>query len=103
MSTQTPERSTPGRKNGRPNPAGNGMKFGRGLLGWVLFIALAVMLFVLLNQGNRNQPQIAYSEFESRLKVDKVASFEIDNDKLVGEFSNPETIDGNATPVKKFT
>jgi cell division protease FtsH len=102
MADQRPERPAPGRKNGRPNPAGNGMKFGRGLLGWVLFIALAVMLFVLLNQGNRNQPQIAYSEFESRLKQDKVVEIDIQNDKVVGEFINPETIDGNATQVKKF-
>jgi len=84
MSDQRPERPAPGRKNGRPNPAGNGMKFGRGLLGWVLFIALAVMLFVLLNQGNRNQAMIAYSEFESRLEADKVAKAEIEGDKLVG-------------------
>jgi cell division protease FtsH len=102
MADQRPERPAPGRKNGRPNPAGNGMKFGRGLLGWVLFIALAVMLFVLLNQGNRNQPMIAYSEFESRLDADKVATAEIEGDKLVGEFSNAETIDGNAAQVKKF-
>ncbi|MGB7161312.1 MAG: ATP-dependent zinc metalloprotease FtsH [Tepidisphaeraceae bacterium] len=101
MSEQRPERSTPGRKNGgRPTPGGNGMKFGRGLLGWVLFIALAVMLFVLLNQGNRAQPQIAYSEFESRLLVDKVASVEIEGMKAIGEFINQETID--AAQVKKF-
>jgi cell division protease FtsH len=105
MSDQRPERPASGRKNGRPSPGGNGMKFGRGLLGWVLFIALAVMLFVLLNQGNRNQPQIAYSEFEMRLKADKVAWSEIENDKLVGEFANQETItleNNNATQVKKF-
>ncbi len=102
MSEQRPERPAPGKKNGRPNPAGNGMKFGRGLFGWVLFIALAVMLFVLLNQGNRDQPRIAYSEFESRLEADKVAHVEIEGDKLIGEFSNPESIDGNATAVKQF-
>jgi len=103
MSDQRPERPASGRKNGRPNPAGNGMKFGRGLLGWVLFIALAVMLFVLLNQGNRNQPMIAYSEFESRLEADKVAKAEIEGDKLVGEFIGPgEVIDGNPTAVTKF-
>ncbi|HEV2295521.1 MAG TPA: ATP-dependent zinc metalloprotease FtsH [Tepidisphaeraceae bacterium] len=104
MSEQRPERPAPGRKNGRPNPAGNGMKFGRGLLGWVLFIALAVMLFVLLNQGNRNQPMIAYSEFESRLEADKVAKAEIEGDKVVGEFiGQGEVIDGNPTPVTKFS
>src|SRR5687767_13891733 len=99
MADQRPERPTQGRKNGpgRPNPAGNGMKFGRGLLGWVLFIALAVMLFVLLNQGNRGQPQIAYSEFERLLAADRVATLQVEGLKAVGEFSNPETIGDNPT------
>src|SRR5687768_16314977 len=101
MSEQRPDR--PGRKNGGPqrNPAGaNGMKFGRGLFGWVLFIGLVVMLFVLL-QGNRAaQGKVDYSEFESRLFNDKVSWIRFTGDKIEGEFINLEPI--GQDQVKKF-
>ena len=101
MSEQRPDR--PGRKNNQRPPAGgaNGMKFGRGLFGWVLFIGLAVMLFVLL-QGNRAaQGEIEYSEFESRLDQDKVAWIRFTGDKIEGEFTEPQVI-GQGEDVKKF-
>ena len=50
---QKPER--PVRKNNRPgspngNKGDNGMRFGRGLMGWFLVIGVAVALIVLVNQ-----------------------------------------------------
>jgi cell division protease FtsH len=79
------------------------MKLGRGLFGWILFIGLAVMLFVLLNQSGRGVPEIDYSEFESRLggAEDKVASIQVEGDKITGEFTESVTIGPNT--VKKFT
>ena len=62
MAEQRPDR--PQRKGGRPGgPANNGLRFGRGLMGWVLFIGLAIMLFMLLNQGPRGAKSLAWSEF----------------------------------------
>ena len=62
MAEQRPER--PQRKGSRPGgPANSGLRFGRGLMGWVLFIGLAIMLFMLLNQGNRGAKNLAWSEF----------------------------------------
>jgi hypothetical protein len=34
------------------------MRFGRGFFGWFLFIALAVMLFMLLQKGSTSYYQI---------------------------------------------
>ena len=64
---QRPER--PPRKNGRPQPgpngaAGGGMRFGRGLFGWVLFIGLAVMLFIVLQSNKKSAQDISMSELE---------------------------------------
>jgi hypothetical protein len=47
MAEQRPDR--PQRKGPRPGGNANGLRFGRGLFGWVLFIGLAIMLFMLLN------------------------------------------------------
>ena len=39
------------------------MKFGRGLFGWVLFIGLAIMLFMLLSKQGSHVKPIPLSEF----------------------------------------
>ena len=49
MAEQRPER--PNRKTprpGSPNSGNNGMRFGKGLFGWGLFIGLAIMLIILV-------------------------------------------------------
>ena len=52
MAEQRPER--PQRKGARPGgPANNGLRFGRGLFGWVLFIGLAIMLFMPSASGGQ--------------------------------------------------
>src|SRR5689334_19401274 len=44
----------PPRRNGGGRNTPPGMKFGRGIFGWALFIGLVIMLFVVLKreQGN---------------------------------------------------
>src|SRR5688572_27631771 len=62
MAEQRPDR--PQRKGGRPGAPGNGgLRFGRGLFGWVLFIGLAVMLFMLLSRQGGTFKTIPFSEF----------------------------------------
>jgi cell division protease FtsH len=102
MSEQRPER--PQRKNGRQTNPNNGLRFGsqRGLFGWVLFIALAVLLFMLLNKSSNTHQSIAVSDFESRLVNDQVKKAVIQSDDVVGEFRNPETIPNATTTVTKF-
>jgi ATP-dependent Zn protease len=73
-----------------------------GLFGWVLFIALAIMLFMLLNKTNTQYTQIPFSEFQSRLLDDKVKRVVLQGDEIVGEFRNPETVPYVTGGVTKF-
>jgi cell division protease FtsH len=102
MAEQRPDR--PPRKNGaRPPGGGNGgLRFGRGLFGWVLFIALAVMLFMLLNKSGAQYVSVSLSEITSRLKTDGVKELTIDGDKWIGEFRKPEAIGDKGENVTKF-
>ena len=96
MAEQRPDR-TP-RKNGRPTPGtgpnGGGLKLGRGLFGWVLFIGLCVMLFVILTQKNRNSTNVDISELRTQLKAGNVVKVTIDGDTLRGTFRNPIAVNG---------
>ncbi|HEY8665170.1 MAG TPA: ATP-dependent metallopeptidase FtsH/Yme1/Tma family protein, partial [Tepidisphaeraceae bacterium] len=85
MAEQRPER--PARKNGRPPGANGGMRFSRGLFGWVLFILLAIMLFILLNQGSKPSKTISLSDFQHYLNEDQVKALTIEGDKITGELS----------------
>jgi cell division protease FtsH len=100
MSEQRPERQP--RKNGRP-PAGNGgLRFGRGLFGWVLFIALAVMLFMLLNKNQTQYARIALSDFMTQLREDHVRELTIEGDKILGEFRDMQPVGEKGERVGKF-
>src|SRR3954470_18182822 len=67
MAEQRPDR--PQRKGARPGGPGNGgLRFGRGLFGWVLFIGLAIMLFMLLSKQGGTYKTIPLSEFMNVLE-----------------------------------
>src|SRR5215213_6690861 len=78
---QRPER--PNRKNGRP-PA-PGVRFGRGIFGWVLFILLAVMLFVLVQGKNRQTEKLNWNTFWTLLSNNQVRELTIEGDEITGE------------------
>ena len=82
MAEQRPDR--PNRKPGRPVPNG-GMRFGRGLFGWVLFVGLAIMLFLLLNKSGHGPKEINYSEFRAKLEAGEVATIVIEGNIAHGE------------------
>src|SRR5437016_1848864 len=99
MSEQRPER--PQRKNGgRPPVSNGGLRMGRGLFGWVLFIALAVMLIMLLNKGSTQFANIAFSDFWSQLNQDHVAKVILEGDKITGELTQQVNMGGQT--VQKF-
>src|SRR5437764_921449 len=83
---QRPDR-TPRQKNGRP-PA-PGMRFGRGIFGWALFILLCVMLFVLVQGKSRQTQQVNWGEFQSSLEQGKIRTLTIAADEIVGTYSEP--------------
>jgi len=90
MTEQKPDR--PQSKQRRTGMTKGGLPFGRGLMGWVLFVALAIMLIILLNKNRGNYVQITLDEFLTRLKVDKVETLTIETDDLSGKFRNVEKI-----------
>ncbi len=91
MTEQRPER--PPRKNNRPAGAANGLRYGRGLFGWVLFVVLAIMLITLLQMKGK-PTQIALSEFSQRLTQNLVQSVVVEGDELEGTFRTFQVIGG---------
>src|SRR5438045_3912501 len=92
MSEQRQDRQP--RKNGRPQPPnGGGMKFGRGLFGWVLFIGLAVIFFIrqlrnsagaggMLGNFGRSKHRITSKE-HTNVTFDDVAGIEEAKDEVM--------------------
>jgi cell division protease FtsH len=84
MSEQNGEKP---QRRGTRQPNGNGgMRFGRGLFGWVLFIGLAVMLFLLISNKSKAYHPIDTSTFWSKLADGRVRTLTIEGDEVVGEF-----------------
>src|SRR3984957_5221177 len=82
---QRPDR--PVRKNGRGggmNP--NGMRFSRGLFGWVVFIALAAMMFMIFRQNSGRYEYIKLGQFEQDLDAKRIATVEISGDEIDGTY-----------------
>src|SRR5947208_10775169 len=99
MSEQKQDRSP--RKNGRPQPGGGaaggggGMRFGRGLFGWVLFIGLAVMLFIVLQSNKKSAQDISMSELEVQANNGTIAELIIDDNTIRGRFTKPVQVGNN--------
>ena len=84
MADQRPDR--PNRKPGRPGPGNGSFRFRSGLVGWLLFIALAVLLVMLVQSRNQQRTDIATSEFIARFDEDKVAELRVEGDEIFGKF-----------------
>ncbi len=100
MSEPKPDRPT--RKNGRGVAPAGGMRFTRGLFGWVLLIGLAIMLFLLVNKSNQKYQSIPLSAFKDKLEADLVKELVIDGDDLKGEFVSPQSVVATPTQVTLF-
>ncbi len=110
MAEQRPERpirkpnrpGDPNGSNGNSNggPNGGGMRFSRGIFGWMLFIALAMLLVWLLNVKSKPSQRIPLNEFWTRLPA--VKEMVIDGDEIDGEFDKPQQI-GTLGLVSNFT
>ena len=73
--------------------------FRRGFLGWVLFLGVCVLLFLLLSQRSptpRGSP-IALSEFTSRLESNQVHAVTVSTDELRGEFLSAQSLPDGRT------
>jgi cell division protease FtsH len=101
---QKPER--PSRKTPRPGGTGNGtggtngLKFGRGVFGWLLFIGLAVMLFMLLQGQGTTYRELSLSDLMNQLENGQVSDMVIDGSEVTGTL-NREFV-GQSGPFTKF-
>ena len=67
-----------------PPPAPARVRFGRGVLGWVLFIGLSVMLFFLLSSKQGPYRTLPLSAFVQRLETGQISSIVLDGDEISG-------------------
>ena len=66
-----------------PNPAPP-LRFGRGLFGWVLFLGIAVMLFMLLSKRQTTSATLPLSVFVQRLEAKQITSVVLEGDEIAG-------------------
>lgn len=104
MSEQKPDR--PNRKPGRPGPGNGNLKYRSGLVGWLLFIGLAVLLVMLVKSGNRSQVKIATGDFWKAFQDDKVLFVKIEGDEVTGKLKERGkplmTVEGKTEEVLDF-
>ncbi|HUB25947.1 MAG TPA: ATP-dependent zinc metalloprotease FtsH, partial [Tepidisphaeraceae bacterium] len=58
--------------------------FGRGLFGWIIFIVLAAMMFLIFRQSNSRYEDISLSQFENYLDAKQIDSIKISGDEIDG-------------------
>src|SRR4051812_16096484 len=100
MAEQRPER--PNRKPGRPGAGNGAFRFRNGLLGWLLFIGLAVMLVMLVQHSKTGVTTIPANEFFLKLDAQKVSAITVEEPEVTGKFNEPETITGIPGKVSNF-
>jgi cell division protease FtsH len=77
-------------------------KSGRRLFGWVLFIGLAVMLFIVLQSNKKASSEIPLSELVTQLNDGNVSVVVVDGDTLRGHLIKPAAIASNVSAVSAF-
>ncbi len=90
-----------GRRNRTP-VGGGGMRFGRGVFGWVLFIGVAIVLFLYLSNNGRNFSDVDLDKFYAKLDAGDVAEVRIVGDDVFGKFSKDYVPSTGAAPVTNF-
>jgi ATP-dependent Zn protease len=76
--------------------------FARRSFGWILFIGLAIMMFMLLStKGGTAYPAIPLNEFADQLKRQQVVSVTVEGDEITGALRTPLNLP-NGTRVMQF-
>jgi cell division protease FtsH len=101
MSEQQPDRPQPkSRRNSAV--AKPGLPFGRGLFGWVLLVALLILVIIFLGKRQSTYVQLNLSDVLPKLEKDKIAKLTIESDDIIGEFREPTSIPNIKDPVTSF-
>jgi cell division protease FtsH len=100
MSEQQPDQPQP--KSRRTAVAKAGLPFGRGLFGWVLLVALLILVIIFLGRNNKNYVQVRLSDVLPRLEKDQIATLTIETDDLSGTFREAQDIPNIDKKVLNF-
>jgi cell division protease FtsH len=92
MADQRPER--PNKKPNRPGSPAGGLRVGRSLLGWVLVVALAIMLVMLLRE-QQGPTRVPFSTVWTELSKGNIETIVIEGDDISGKFHNAISAEGN--------
>jgi len=71
-----------------------GMRFGRGLLGWLLFVAVAALLFVWLKQQSPGSTTISLNAFWQQVEHTNIEKMVVDADEVQGKLKVEQLING---------
>jgi ATP-dependent Zn protease len=69
-------------------------RFGRKLLGWLLFVAVAFLLFIWLKQQSPVYTTVPFSDFYDELIAGNVGRIVIDDNEITGWFTTPHRTGG---------
>jgi cell division protease FtsH len=103
----------PGKKPGIGGPGGPGgdgnMRFSRSMLGWILILAIAVLIFVMFHQ-EKGPDQVAYSDFRAKVESGQLTQITIKEDggyyTLIGSLDPTKSgtpVTQNGAPSKVMT
>jgi len=92
MADQRPERP---KKSNRPGSPAGGLRVGRSLLGWVLVVALAIMLVMLLRE-QQGPKRVPLSTVWTELSHGNIETIVIEGDDISGKFHNPINFEGDS-------
>jgi cell division protease FtsH len=85
----TPDYATPAAYPAFATPRPPQKSFGRSIVGWVLFIGLAVMPVLLLRREHGDYFDMALSDFEIQLTSGNLGTVHFEGDALWGQFMTP--------------
>ncbi len=104
-STDKPE--TPPTKSGKPgNPGGGGglpggdgnMRFSRSMLGWILILSIAVLIFVVFHRDQSSPKEAMYSEFHTQLEQHRIQSIILKDDGTLIATLKPNPVNESTSP-----
>ena len=91
------------KKPGQPGgPNGPGVKFSRGVFFWVVFVGLAVMLFLMMRGQQTAADTVTYDTFRSALLKENVQAVTITPAELRGKFREPVASTTDGREVTEF-
>ena len=101
MSDQDNKDRTPNGRRQR-TPANGGMRFSRGVFGWVLFIGSVILLFLYLNNQGHSVQDKDINYFYAKLDQDEIREIRIIGDDVISTLKTPEKGDAGKPNIEKF-